>query len=96
MNFSLLYLIILIPAVSSAILLLGGKFTDSWGHLLGTAAPLASFVIGVVAFTKLRDNPDQPADTAPLHLVQRRHSGDRVHRQLRPASSTSCRRCSCC
>jgi NADH-quinone oxidoreductase subunit L len=59
-NFSLLYLIILIPAVSSAILLLGGKRTDAWGHLLGTAAPLASFVLGVVAFLKLRDNTASP------------------------------------
>jgi NADH-quinone oxidoreductase subunit L len=53
---SYLYLIILIPAISSAILLLGGRLTDAWGHLLGTAAPIASFVLGVVAFLKLRDS----------------------------------------
>ncbi|MEJ7627999.1 MAG: NADH-quinone oxidoreductase subunit L [Nocardioidaceae bacterium] len=62
MNFSLLYLVIAIPAASAAILLVGGRLTDAWGHLLGTAAPLASFVLGVVAFLKLRDNPE-----APLH-----------------------------
>ena len=43
---SLLFLIIAIPAASAAILLLGGKYTDAWGHLLGTAAPIASFVLG--------------------------------------------------
>jgi NADH-quinone oxidoreductase subunit L len=53
MNFGLLYLIILIPAVSAAVLLIGGKRTDAWGHLLGCAATLASFVLGVVAFVKL-------------------------------------------
>ena len=29
---SLLFLIIAIPAASAAILLLGGKYTDAWGH----------------------------------------------------------------
>jgi NADH-quinone oxidoreductase subunit L len=57
---SYLYLIILIPAISSAVLLLGGKLTDAWGHLLGTAAPIVSFVLGVVAFLKLRDSPESP------------------------------------
>ncbi len=49
----LLYLIILIPAVSAAVLLLGGGATKRWGHLLGTAAPLVSFLLGVVAFARL-------------------------------------------
>ena len=35
---SLLFLIIAIPAASAAILLLGGKYTDAWGHWLGVAA----------------------------------------------------------
>jgi NADH-quinone oxidoreductase subunit L len=59
-NASYLYLIVLIPAVSSAILLMGGRRTDAWGHLLGTAAPLASFVLGVVAFLDLRGHTDTP------------------------------------
>jgi len=59
-NFSLLFLIIVIPAASAAVLLVGGKAADSWGHLLGTAAPLASFALGVVAFLKLRDDTSQP------------------------------------
>jgi NADH-quinone oxidoreductase subunit L len=56
-----LSLIILIPAASAAVLLIGGRLTDGWGHLLGTAAPLASFVVGLVAFLKLRNDGD------PLH-----------------------------
>ncbi|MGI8576850.1 MAG: NADH-quinone oxidoreductase subunit L [Nocardioidaceae bacterium] len=50
---SLLYLIILIPAASAAVLLLGGRATDAWGHLLGCVASLASFGFGVVAFVDL-------------------------------------------
>ncbi|HYO34081.1 MAG TPA: NADH-quinone oxidoreductase subunit L [Nocardioidaceae bacterium] len=50
---NLLYLIIAIPAISAAILLLGGKATDAWGHLLGTAASIGAFVVGVIAFVDL-------------------------------------------
>ena len=44
------WLLVAIPAVSAAILLLGGKATNAWGHLLGTLAPLISFAFGVVLF----------------------------------------------
>ncbi len=55
---SLLCLTILIPAASAAVLLVGGKATDAWGHLLGTVASLASFVVGVIAFLDLRSGSD--------------------------------------
>jgi NADH-quinone oxidoreductase subunit L len=51
--FSLLWVIIAIPAASAAVLLLGGRRTDRWGHLLGAAAPLASFVLGLITFVTL-------------------------------------------
>jgi len=51
--FSLLWLVVAIPALSAAVLLLGGRRTDRWGHLLGTAAPVASFVIALIAFVAL-------------------------------------------
>ena len=54
---SLLVLIIAIPAASAAVLLLGGRRTDSWGHVLGTLAPIASFVIAVLAFVDLQAGP---------------------------------------
>ncbi len=56
---SWLFLIIAIPAASAALLLLGGKATDAWGHLLGTAAPVASFLVGAAAFVKLQ-RVDEP------------------------------------
>jgi len=51
--FTLTFLLVLLPAASSAVLLLGGRRTNAWGHLLGCAAPIASFVIGVVLFVGL-------------------------------------------
>ena len=50
---TLAWLLIAVPAVSAAVLLLGGRRTDAWGHLLGTAAPIVSFVCGLLVFFQL-------------------------------------------
>ncbi|MFW6640170.1 NADH-quinone oxidoreductase subunit L [Nocardiopsis algeriensis] len=42
------WLLIALPLAGAAILLLGGKRTDSWGHLLATALPVASFAWAVL------------------------------------------------
>jgi NADH-quinone oxidoreductase subunit L len=47
------WLMIALPAVGAAILLLLGRYTNRWGHLLGTALSLASFVVAVLAFVQL-------------------------------------------
>ncbi|MGE2725883.1 NADH-quinone oxidoreductase subunit L [Mycolicibacterium pulveris] len=47
------WLTIALPLVGAAILLIGGRRTDSWGHLLGCAASIASFVVGAVLFTDM-------------------------------------------
>ncbi len=59
--FMLLWLIVALPLAGAAILLLGGRFTDKWGHLLGTALPLGSFVLSLVMFFSLlgRDEGDR-------------------------------------
>jgi len=51
--FSLAWLLIAVPAASAAVLLLVGRAGDRWGHLLGTLAPVVSFVIGVACFAQL-------------------------------------------
>ena len=43
--FSLLWLVVALPLFGAAILLLAGRRSDRWGHWLGTAMPVASFVI---------------------------------------------------
>ncbi|TCM51739.1 NADH-quinone oxidoreductase subunit L [Kribbella sp. VKM Ac-2568] len=67
MSHELTWLLVAIPAVSAAILLLGGKATDAWGHLLGTAAPLASFVCGVLLFFQMQAKPgEERSETVKL------------------------------
>ncbi len=52
--FSLLWLIIALPALGAAvILLLGNSRTKGWAHLLGTATVLGSFAISLVTFVAL-------------------------------------------
>jgi NADH-quinone oxidoreductase subunit L len=55
--FSLLWLVVLIPAVSAVILLVGGRFTNAWGHLLGCLSVLTSFVLGVLMFVEMLGLP---------------------------------------
>ncbi|MGH3368138.1 MAG: NADH-quinone oxidoreductase subunit L [Nocardioidaceae bacterium] len=57
--FSLLWLVVAIPAVSAAILLLVGKAGDAWGHLLGCASVLASFVLGLLMFVQMMGRPEE-------------------------------------
>jgi NADH-quinone oxidoreductase subunit L len=51
---SSLWLLIALPLAGAAVLLLAGKRADKWGHLLGCATVLTSFVLGLVDFLKLR------------------------------------------
>ena len=55
--FSLSWLLIAIPGVVAALLLVGGKITDAWGHLLATLAPIASFVLALLLFVDLLGRP---------------------------------------
>ena len=47
------WLLIALPLVGAAVLLLGGRATNAWGHLLGCAAVIGSFLVGVVLFIEL-------------------------------------------
>ncbi len=51
--FALLWLVIALPLLGAAILLIGGRLTDRWGHLLGCALPIGSFVLSVALFVAL-------------------------------------------
>jgi NADH-quinone oxidoreductase subunit L len=44
------WLLVAFPALGALILLVGGKRTDAWGHLLGCATVIASFVFGLLLF----------------------------------------------
>ncbi len=56
------WLLLAFPSFGAAVLLLGGKRTNAWGHLLGVTMSLASFVYGVVLFVQMLGRPgDQRA-----------------------------------
>jgi NADH-quinone oxidoreductase subunit L len=57
------WLVVALPAAGAAILLLGGRRTDPWGHLLGCATALASFGVGV---TLLTDMLGRHGDARPI------------------------------
>jgi NADH-quinone oxidoreductase subunit L len=49
----LTWLLVALPAAGAAILLLGGRRTDAWGHWLGCATALASFGVGVTLLSEM-------------------------------------------
>lgn len=59
-----MWLLIALPLAGAALLLLGGRATDAWGHLLGLASAAGSFVVGAVLFTRLLG---RPAEDRTLH-----------------------------
>jgi NADH-quinone oxidoreductase subunit L len=48
-----IWLLIALPLAGAVVLLLGGRATNAWGHLLGCATVLTSFVVGLVLFAGL-------------------------------------------
>jgi NADH-quinone oxidoreductase subunit L len=61
------WLLVALPVLSAAVLLLGGKRTDRWGHLLGTLVPIVLFVYGLLLFFDIKglDTADRSRN---LHL----------------------------
>ncbi len=58
---TMVWLLIALPLAGAAVLLLGGRRTDAWGHWLGCAAAVASAAVAVVSFVDLlhRDAADR-------------------------------------
>ena len=48
------WLLVVLPVLSSAVLLLGGRRTDRWGHVLGTLVPIVLFAYTVLLFFQLQ------------------------------------------
>jgi NADH-quinone oxidoreductase subunit L len=56
---TLVWLTIALPLAGAVILLLGGKATNAWGHLLGCATVIGAFACGAVLFTHLLGLPGE-------------------------------------
>ncbi|BEP12557.1 NADH-quinone oxidoreductase subunit L [Acidothermaceae bacterium B102] len=52
--FSATWLLVALPVFGALVLLLSGKRADSWGHYLGAAMPIGSFIWAVVLFFSLK------------------------------------------
>src|SRR5271170_439875 len=61
------WLLLALPVAGAVILLLGGKRTNSWGHLVGVALPVVSFVYAVIAFFAMLSYPASQR-SRDLHL----------------------------
>ncbi|SEG30178.1 NADH dehydrogenase subunit L [Thermomonospora echinospora] len=63
------WLLIALPLAGAAILLLGGRRTDKWGHLLGTGMSLGAFVVGLAMFVQMLGyDPEERRRT--IHLYE--------------------------
>ncbi len=56
------WLLLAFPLFGALVLLVGGRRTDRWGHLLGVAMPVAAFVYGVIAFFSLLGDTHRSQD----------------------------------
>ena len=61
------WLLLAFPAFGAIVLLLGGKRTNAWGHLLGVAMALGAFVVGAIAFVQMLGYPASQR-SRDLHL----------------------------
>jgi NADH-quinone oxidoreductase subunit L len=59
------WLLLAFPLFGAVVLLVGGRRTNRWGHLLGVAMPVAAFVYGVIAFFTLLGTSQRSQD---VHL----------------------------
>jgi len=51
------WLLLVFPLAGALILLLGGRRTNRFGHIIGAAMPMASFVFGVIVFFAMLSYP---------------------------------------
>jgi NADH-quinone oxidoreductase subunit L len=73
--FSLLWLVVALPLLGAAVLLLGGRATDRWGHLLGAALPIGSFLLSAALFVALLGREEGERQVAQ-HLFTWFQAGD--------------------
>nr|WP_126636647.1 NADH-quinone oxidoreductase subunit L [Embleya hyalina] len=65
--FSALWLVVGLPLLGAVLLLVGGKRTNPFGHILATALALGSFVVGVLMFVTMLDKSG-PGRSVDQHL----------------------------
>jgi NADH-quinone oxidoreductase subunit L len=56
------WLLLAFPLFGAVVLLLGGRRTDRWGHLLGSVMPVAAFVYAAIAYFSLLGDTHREQD----------------------------------
>jgi NADH-quinone oxidoreductase subunit L len=56
------WLLLAFPLFGAVVLLVGGRRTNRWGHLLGVAMPVAAFVYGAIAYFTLLGDTNREQD----------------------------------
>ncbi len=92
--FTLTWLLVALPLLSAAILLLGGRRTDRFGHVLGTLVPWVGFVIALVMYIAMLSKPSERTLVRPAPV--RLDPGRQLLASTPGCASTSCRWRSCC
>jgi NADH-quinone oxidoreductase subunit L len=64
------WLLLAFPLFGAVVLLLGGRRTNRWGHLLGVAMPVAAFVYGLIAFFTLLGDANRSQDQHLYTFIQ--------------------------
>jgi NADH-quinone oxidoreductase subunit L len=64
------WLLIALPLAGAAVLLLGGRRTDRWGHLLGPATVAAAFVVGLLCTVQLAGLEQRSVDVDLFTFLQ--------------------------
>src|SRR5580700_10144003 len=64
------WLLLVFPLFGALVLLVGGRRTDRWGHLLGVLMPIASFVYGVIIFFTLLGDAHRSQDQHLYNFIQ--------------------------
>jgi NADH-quinone oxidoreductase subunit L len=73
--FGLTWLLLALPLFGAAVLLLGGRRTDRWGHWLATAMSLGAFAVGVALFFGLLGRGEEER-AVTQHLYTLFQTGD--------------------
>ncbi len=55
--FPLMWLLIALPVIGAVVLLIGGRRTNRWGHLLATVLPIGSFVVACLLLVQMMGAP---------------------------------------
>jgi NADH-quinone oxidoreductase subunit L len=56
------WLMLAFPVFGALVLIFGGRRTNRWGHLLGVAMPIGSFVVGLICFFDLLGETSRERD----------------------------------